>query len=84
MISLPEKLQAYMPLFKQIFRFGIVGVTAASVHFCVVMYCVQVWLYVPLIANIFGFIVSFQVGYWGHRHWTFGDTITSHREFLRE
>jgi putative flippase GtrA len=77
-----RRLAAYLPLFYQLSRFGIVGLTAAAVHFCVVVYCVQMWLVAPLIANMIGFIVSFQVSYWGHRIWTFSDTTVSHRAAL--
>ena len=64
----------------QIARFLIVGSTAAAVHFCVVVFLVRVFGYAPLIANFGGFLVSFQVSYWGHRAWTFSDTNTPHCE----
>lgn len=72
-------VKKYIPLFSQIFRFGIVGLTAAAIHFSIVVWFVQVWLFAPLVANIFGFTISFQVSYWGHRLWTFRDSIASHR-----
>lgn len=64
----------------QIARFLIVGVSAAAVHFSVVVYLVQFHQYLPLIANVAGFVVSFQVSYWGHRVWTFSGTEVLHRE----
>jgi putative flippase GtrA len=64
----------------QIMRFGVVGVTAALVHFSTVVLLVQDLHYAPLIANIAGFIVSFQFSYFGHRIWTFSETEVSHRE----
>lgn len=64
----------------QIARFLIVGGTAAAVHFSVVIMLVHFFDYAPLIANVGGFMVSFQVSYWGHRVWTFADTVTLHRE----
>lgn len=64
----------------QIARFIIVGGSAAVVHFSVVVLLVQLFHYAPLIANVGGFMVSFQVSYWGHRVWTFADTVTLHRE----
>src|SRR5690242_16395869 len=70
---------AYLPLFFQLFRFGVVGLTAASIHFSTVVFLVQYNAIQPLIANVFGFMVSFQVSYWGHRRWTFQDSIALHR-----
>lgn len=64
----------------QIARFLMVGVTAAAVHFSVVVLLVQLFHYAPLIANVGGFVVSFQVSYWGHRLWTFHATDVLHRE----
>lgn len=64
----------------QIMRFGIIGVTAAIVHFNTVVMLVQEFHYAPLIANIAGFLISFQVSYWGHRNWTFHDTVITHSD----
>lgn len=68
--------------FLQVCRFGIVGLTAAAIQFCVVIFLVEKFSLEPLLANIFGFILAFQMSYWGHRLWTFNDTITLHREAL--
>ena len=68
----------YLPLFFQIFRFGVVGLTAAFVHFGVVVLLVQNVRLTPLNANIFGFMVASQVSYWGHRIWTFEARDTLH------
>lgn len=65
---------------QQITRFLTVGVSAAAVHFTVVVLLVQLLNYAPLIANVGGFVVSFQVSYWGHRLWTFSATEVLHRE----
>jgi putative flippase GtrA len=70
----------YIALFTQLFRFGVVGLSAAAIHFCIVVLLVQNNIYVPLIANVFAFAISFQFSYWGHRLWTFSDTVTEHRE----
>lgn len=67
-------------LLLRIAKFGVVGLTAAAVHFACVVYLVQMWQYEPLIANIFAFFVSFQVSYFGHRFWTFRETTAMHRE----
>src|SRR3990167_7826463 len=72
----------YFPLVKQLFRFGIVGLTAASIHFGAVVFLVQFFSLQPLIANVFAFAVSFQMGYWGHRLWTFHEATILHRVAL--
>lgn len=64
----------------QIAKFLTIGSLAAVVHFSVVVLLVQTFDYAPLIANVAGFVVSFQLSYWGHRLWTFSDTHVSHRE----
>lgn len=66
-------------MIKQLFRFGLVGLTAAIIHFIIVVFIVQTWFVAPLIANIFAFGISFQISYWGHRKWTFSSN-TPHRE----
>lgn len=71
-------------MIKQLYRFGVVGLSAATLHFCIVVTLVQGCLLDPLIANVFAFGIAFQVSYWGHRLWTFKDTIIPHREaFLK-
>lgn len=72
--------QAYLPLVHQLFRFGIVGLTAAALHFSVVVMLVQLLSLQPLVANVFAFLVSFQLSYWGHRCITFSGTAVLHRE----
>lgn len=68
-----------IPLFLQLFRFGLVGLLAATIHFAIVVLLVQNWLFTPLFANIFGFMVAFQASYWGHRLWTFQMSDALHR-----
>jgi putative flippase GtrA len=58
-------------LFWQVMRFGIIGSLAAVVQLCIVITMVENDLMQPLAANIFAFVLAFQVSYWGHRHWTF-------------
>lgn len=72
----------YSPLFFQLCRFGIVGLVAAAIHFCVVIFLVQRFSFLPLSANVFGFLMGFQMSYWGHRVWTFNDTEALHRVAL--
>lgn len=57
---------------RQILKFGVIGSLAAAVHMGVVALLVNFSLH-PLFANIFGFMVAFNVSYLGHRFWTFGN-----------
>jgi putative flippase GtrA len=70
------------PLFFQLVRFGIVGLTGAALHFSIVVGLVQQLKMAPLVANVFAFLFAFQVSYWGHRCWTFRWTTASHRAAL--
>lgn len=54
----------------QLIKFGIVGVAAMAVHFIVVIVLVSFKCH-PLVANLGGFLVAFQVSYAGHSLWTF-------------
>jgi len=69
-----------MHLFAQLLRFGIVGLTAAALHFSIVVGAVEYLALLPLIANVFAFAFAFQISYWGHRLWTFAGTTSLHRE----
>lgn len=66
-------------LFFQLMRFGIVGSIAAAIHFAIVILLVETSGFKPLYANAVAFLFSFQVGYSGHRFWTFRGTTTQHR-----
>src|SRR5579872_3441596 len=78
MNKLTNLLQYYFPLLMQITRYGIVGLSAAVVHFSIVVILVQNFKLAPFNANIYGFLVSSQVSYWGHRLWTFDASDTLH------
>lgn len=65
-------------LIAQLFRFGLVGLTAAAIHFAIVVAIVQTFAYEPLVANIFAFFISFQASYFGHRRFTFTGTTEVH------
>ena len=54
----------------QLLRFGSVGVTAMCVHMLSVLVIVPFGI-APLIANVIGFLIAFQVSYFGHARWTF-------------
>ncbi|MCW5590408.1 MAG: GtrA family protein [Legionellales bacterium] len=55
----------------QIIQFGIVGSLAALIHLSVVILLVSTFAIPPLFANLFAFIIAFNVSYFGHRWWTF-------------
>jgi putative flippase GtrA len=76
--SLLSLYQTYSTVITQLFRYGIVGLCAAGVHFASVVFLVQIVGYTPLMANMFVYPCSFQVSYWGHRLWTFDGTTTPH------
>ena len=59
----------------RIMRFGVVGLSAAAAHYCVVVTLVELLDIAPLLANVGGFIFAFWVSYFGHRHWTFSDSV---------
>ena len=67
---------------RELFWFGVVGVSAMLVHFVLVA-----WLLVPaglppLAANVVAFLLAFQVSYWGHRLKTFEAGHVPHRQAL--
>lgn len=66
----------------QLARFGVVGVTAMAVHWLMVRMLVPAGL-APLLANVIGFAVAFNVSYFGHRNWTFGSTANHGDTFWR-
>lgn len=67
-------------LFKQLVRFGLVGLSAAATQISIVVALVESGIVKqPLLANIVGFLFAFQVSYFGHRRWTFNETLTQHR-----
>lgn len=64
---------------KQIFRFGVVGTNAAIVHLAALMALVEFVRLTPLLANVFAFLIAYQVSFWGHRRWTFSSqSVTRH------
>lgn len=64
----------------RVVRFGIVGISAAVVHYLVVIGLVEWGHVAPLLANVGGFVVAFWVSYFGHRHWTFFDAVATHTD----
>lgn len=55
---------------REIFAFGVVGITAFLVHFTVVAVTVPLGV-APLVANVLGFLAAFAVSFVGHRRWSF-------------
>jgi putative flippase GtrA len=74
----PTWVLPYLPLFFQLLRFGLVGVSAALVHFTLVVLMVELHWLQPLVANVAAFGFAFQVSYWGHRRFTFSGTRQRH------
>ncbi len=67
---------------QQLLKFGCIGSAAAAVHMGVVALLVPLGLQ-PLLANIVGFATAFNVSYFGHRLWTFGNhTTLSHKSSM--
>lgn len=56
---------------KQLIKFGIVGVSTVIANFVTVIILVSLFKLHPLVANIVGFVVAFQVSFYGHHFWTF-------------
>lgn len=71
-----------MALMNKIIPFAIIGTCAAIVHLSIVMLLVHEFQFLPLAANVFGFLVAFQISYWGHRKWTFSETTVQHQVAL--
>jgi putative flippase GtrA len=62
---------------KQLFWFGVVGVTAMLVHLGTVSLMFVPWGIHPLTANVLGFLIAFQVSHAGHRAFTFTKSTVS-------
>lgn len=56
---------------RQLFWFGVVGVTAMLVHLGSVALVLVPMGLAPLLANVAGFLLAFQVSHAGHRRLTF-------------
>ena len=57
-------------LHRELFFYIIVGGGAFTVHFLMVYLLVQSGIQ-PLIANIYAFLLAFNVSFWGHHYLTF-------------
>ena len=76
------------PELLRLLRFGIIGASAAAIHYVTVIVLVETSGVVPLLANVAGFSLAFWCSFFGHRYWTFGDhqvvseKISARRFFL--
>jgi len=65
---------------KQLLKFGVVGGIASAVHLSAAIYFIS-YLYIkPLVANVLAFMAAFFASYFGHRYYSFGGTIVTHRQ----
>jgi putative flippase GtrA len=62
--------------------FVLVGLTALATHWLSLVLLVTAAGLEPLVANVFGFAVAFQVSYFGHRHLTFEARDRTHGRTL--
>lgn len=58
---------------RELFWFGIVGVTAMAVHLASVALVLVPLGLSPLVANVIAFLIAFQISHAGHRRFTFRD-----------
>ncbi|MCB5363514.1 GtrA family protein [Pusillimonas sp. CC-YST705] len=58
-------------LLTQLSWFVIVGCSAAATHWAVAVLCVELLGLAPLLANVAGWLVAFNVSLFGHYHLTF-------------
>jgi putative flippase GtrA len=66
---------------RELFWFGLIGISALLVHFLLVTLLVPMGLQ-PLLANVVAYLLAFQVSYWGHRQKTFAAGHVSHWQTL--
>jgi putative flippase GtrA len=67
---------------REALAFILVGLTALTTHWLVLVAFVSAGGLHPLAANVLGFAVAFNVSYLGHRHLTFAVRDRSHRRTL--
>jgi putative flippase GtrA len=67
---------------RELFWFAVVGVSALLVHYGLVTLLLVPLGLAPLLANVIGFLLAFQVSYWGHRRLTFRAGNVAHSQAL--
>lgn len=60
--------------FVRLFRFGVVGVSATLTHAAILWALVESVQMRPSLATVIGFLVAFNVSYFGHYYFTFRST----------
>lgn len=65
-------------LILQATRFFLVGLSATATHFFVFFILMRFEIN-PLIANVFAFLIAFQVSFFGHFSWSFKDSDSPRR-----
>ena len=65
-------------MMRELLWFGVVGFSAMAVHYLVVTLWLVPYGLPPLLANVAGFLIAFQVSYWGHRGLTFQASEVAH------
>lgn len=63
---------------RELICFALVGCTAMLVHFLLVALLLVPAGMAPLLANVLGFLLAFQVSYWGHSRYTFRVGAAAH------
>ncbi|MBB4844907.1 putative flippase GtrA [Paucibacter oligotrophus] len=67
---------------KSLLWFGVVGASAAAVHFGVVWILVENWALPALAANVAGFLLAFGISFAGHHRLSFAAQQATVRESL--
>lgn len=67
-------MRKLVPTFVRLFRFGIVGGAATVTHAAILWALVETVQMRPSIATVIGFLVAFNVSYFGHYYFTFKST----------
>lgn len=69
-------------LLAQATRFGLVGLAATGLHFCLALLFIRLGIH-PLLANFLAFCGAFILSYLGHAHWSFRDQDHSRHSSLK-
>lgn len=67
----PVLTTTYLKLSQRLIYFIAIGGTAALTHILIVLTLVGLNLSPPLIANIFAYLIAFNISYFGHKYFTF-------------
>ena len=67
---------------RELFWFGVIGISALLVHFLLVSALLVPLGMAPLLANVLAYLLAFQVSYWGHRLKTFDAGHLPHSQTL--